>query len=72
MDISNLQVFGCPAFAHVKKGELAPRVVKCLFLSCASEPKGYRLWYPDLSKIILSRDIVVFWKRVFCIISWYR
>jgi len=44
-------------FAHVTDGKLAPRAVKCMFLGYASESKGYRMWCPDSTKVIQSRDV---------------
>lgn len=59
VDYSNLRIFGCPAYAHVNDGKLAPRAVECIFLGYASESKGYRLWCSDSKsqKLILSRDV---------------
>jgi len=52
-----LRIFGCPVFAHVNDGKLAPRAVKCMFLEYASESKGYQIWCPDSKKVIQSRDV---------------
>jgi hypothetical protein len=52
IDYSILRVFGFPVFAHINYGKLAPRVVKCMFLSYASESKEYRLSCPNSKKII--------------------
>lgn len=54
-----MRIFGCPAYAHVNDGKLAPRAIKCIFLGYASESKGYRLWCsdPKSRKLILSRDV---------------
>ena len=59
VDYSNLRIFGCPAYAHVNDGKLAPRAVECIFLGYAYESKGYRLWCsdPKSQKLILSRDV---------------
>jgi len=57
VDYSILRIFGCPVFAHVNDGKLAPRAVKCMFLGYASEYKGYQTWYPDSKKVIQSRDV---------------
>lgn len=40
--------------------------VKCLFLDYAFESKGYRLWCPNMRKIILSRDITFNENTLFC------
>ena len=57
VDYTTLRVFGCPVYAHVTNGKLAPRAVKCMFLGYATESKGYRMWCPDLKKVIQSRDV---------------
>ncbi|KAH9657437.1 hypothetical protein KPL70_023077 [Citrus sinensis] len=57
---SDLKIFGCPAFAHVKQGKLEPRALKCVFLGYPEGVKGYRLWCTDLKppRCIVSRDVV--------------
>ena len=57
VDYSSLRIFGCPVYAHVNNGKLAPRAVKCMFLGYASESKGYRMWCPESKKVIQSRDV---------------
>ncbi|KAJ4967885.1 hypothetical protein NE237_014586 [Protea cynaroides] len=58
-DYSNLKVFGCPAYYHVKDGKLEPRAKKSIFVGYADGVKGYRLWSlePDFPKFIISRDV---------------
>ena len=58
-DYSNLKVFGCPAYYHVKDGKLEPRAKKCIFVGYADGVKGYRLWCqePNSPKFIISRDV---------------
>ncbi|KAL5806266.1 hypothetical protein ACOSQ4_028999 [Xanthoceras sorbifolium] len=58
-DYSNLKIFGCPAYMHVSKGKLEPRAKKYIFLSYASEVKGYRLWCLDSKspKFVISRNV---------------
>ena len=57
IDYSILRIFGCPVFAHVSDGKLAPMAVKCIFLGYAPESKGYRMWCPESKKVIQSRDV---------------
>ncbi|KAH9762600.1 Integrase catalytic domain-containing protein [Citrus sinensis] len=45
---SDLKIFVCPAFAHIKQGKLEPRTLKCVFLEYPEGVKGYRLWCTDL------------------------
>ncbi|KAH9682681.1 hypothetical protein KPL71_027445 [Citrus sinensis] len=39
---SNLKIFGCPAYAHVKQGKLEPRALKCVFLGYPEGFKGHQ------------------------------
>ena len=57
-DYGDLKIFGCHAYAHVREGKLDPRSVKCIFLGFSPGVKGYRLWNPQTSKILVSRDVV--------------
>lgn len=57
-DYNSLKIFGCPAYAHVSNGKLDPRSVKCIFLGYSPGVKGYRLWNPHTSKIIVSRNVI--------------
>ena len=55
----NLKVFGCPAYAHVNQGKLAPIALKGQFLGYPDGVKEYKLWYTDLEppRCIISRDV---------------
>ena len=53
-----MQVFGYPAYAHVDNSKLEHRSLKCIFLSYKAGVKGYKLWCPDLRKVIVSKDFV--------------
>ena len=59
-DYSNLKVFGCRAFVHLKQDKLEPRAVRCVFLGYPEGVKGYRLWCTEPGKqgCIISRDVV--------------
>ena len=57
-DYSNLRVFGCPAYAHVNEGKLEPRSKKCVFVGYPENVKGYKLWCPESSKFLISRDVI--------------
>ena len=55
---SDLKFFGCLAYAHVNNGKLEPRLLKCVFLGFKTGVKGYKLWYPELKKVIVNRDVI--------------
>lgn len=60
LDLSNLRIFGCPAYAYVKQGKLEPRAIKGYFLGYPEGIKGYKLWTVDgkPSRILVSRDVI--------------
>ena len=50
----HLRVFGCEAFVHVRpelRSKLDAKSIKGLFM-------GYRIWLPQLRKVVRSRDAV--------------
>ena len=55
-----LRVFGCVAYAHIRKDKLQPRAIKCMFLGYPQGVKGYRLWClePEHKRCIISHDVV--------------
>ena len=55
---SDLKNFGCLAYAHVDKGKLEPRLMKCIFLGYKFGAKGYKLWCPKTNKLVISRDVI--------------
>ena len=57
---SELKIFGCKAFAHVKQGKLDPRALMCVMLGYQKRVKGYSLWFiePGNHKILISRDAI--------------
>ncbi|KAH9681147.1 hypothetical protein KPL71_026853 [Citrus sinensis] len=59
-DLSNLKVFGCPAYAHIKQGKLEPRAVKGYFIGYPEGIKGYKIWSINgkPTRIFISRDVV--------------
>jgi hypothetical protein len=53
-DYDKLHVFGCPAYFHVKDSKLDPQAKKAIFLGFSTGVKEYRLWNPELKKVIFS------------------
>nr|KYP63308.1 Retrovirus-related Pol polyprotein from transposon TNT 1-94 [Cajanus cajan] len=60
VDYSELRVFGCIAYAHIKQDKLEPRALKFIFIGYPEGVKGYRLWClePGYKKCLISRDVV--------------
>ncbi|KAH9684612.1 DNA (cytosine-5)-methyltransferase 1B [Citrus sinensis] len=58
-DLSNLRIFGCPAYAHIKQGKLEPRAVKGYFLGYPEGIKGFKIWTLNgkPSRILITRDV---------------
>jgi hypothetical protein len=56
-DYSNLKVFSCPAYFYVNERKLDARANKCIFVGYPMNVKGYKLWYPNLLKFLILRDI---------------
>ncbi|KAG8492401.1 hypothetical protein CXB51_009724 [Gossypium anomalum] len=56
--MEKVDIFGCPAYAHVDNGKLEPRSIKCVFLGYKASVKGYKLWCPENRKVVINRDVV--------------
>lgn len=50
-------MFGHSTYVHVKQGKLESRAIKMHFLSVLSGVIGYKLWCPEIKKIIVSVDV---------------
>ena len=57
VDYDKLHVFGCLAYYHVIDSNLDSRAKKAKFMGFNKDVKGYRLWCPETSKIVNSRDV---------------
>ena len=58
-NLSNLKVFGCPAYAHITQGKLEPGAVKGYFIGYPESIKRYKIWSINgkSTKIFISRDV---------------
>ena len=59
-NLSKLRIFGSPAVMHVpkeKRLKLDQTGVSAVFVGYGSN--GYRLWRPDLRKVVCSRDVYI-------------
>eukprot|EP00249_Psilotum_nudum_P034762 c54262_g1_i1 orf=1-294(+) len=54
-------VFGSECFVHVpdaNRTKWEPKSRKCIFLGYNMQSKGYRLYDPEMKKVLESRDVV--------------
>lgn len=61
IDLSNLRIFGCPAYMLVagdERSKLDSKSKKCIFLGFEKGVKGFKLWDPEARKRVFSRDVV--------------
>jgi hypothetical protein len=59
--LEHLRIFGCHAYAYIDKQhrtKLDPKSHLCFFLGYCDNTKGYRLWDPVTSKVLLRRDVI--------------
>ena len=55
-----LKVFGCIVFVHLpnhNRSKLDPRAEKCVFISYASNKKGYKCYNTQTKNIYVSMDV---------------
>jgi hypothetical protein len=58
--ISHMRIFGCLAFAHIRKEErkkLDPKAKACIFVGYSPDSSTYRLWDMEEGKLIESQDV---------------
>lgn len=59
--ILHLQIFGCPAYAHIpeqKQRKLDPRSEKLLLVGYMDELKAYKLFHPQTHKVTHARTML--------------
>lgn len=58
--IDHFRIFGCIAYAHVpdeKRKKLDDKSEKCVFLDFSETSKAYKLFNPQIEKIVINRDV---------------
>lgn len=58
--VQHLKVYGCLAYANLPKQgrkKLDDRAVKCFLVGYASQTKGYRLWCPERSDVVITKHV---------------
>ena len=56
-----MKVFGCVAYAFINSEvcqKMDDKSEKCIFIGYSHESKGYRLFNPKTSRLIISRDVM--------------
>ena len=58
----HLHIFGCDAYVHVRpelRCKQNVKFIKGLFMGyCDSDRLDYRIWFPQLKKVLRSQDVV--------------
>ena len=57
---SDLNIFGCLAYAHVDNEKLELKSMKCIFLGYKYGVKGYKLWCSETKKLVISRYVIFY------------
>ena len=60
-DVSNLQAFGCTAYAHIpanKQKKLQAKSSKCIFMGYLDGRKGFKLHNSEMKAFIKSHDMI--------------
>ncbi|KAJ9536451.1 hypothetical protein OSB04_un000359 [Centaurea solstitialis] len=58
-DYDDLRIFGCITYFHVTESKLDARAKKAIFVGFSTSVKRYRLWCPELKKLVLFCVLVV-------------
>lgn len=62
-DVSHFKIFGSVAMVHVakeKRKKWEKKSKRGFFVGYGDNVKGYRVYMPDVNKVIISRDVVLF------------
>lgn len=60
LDLSNLRVFGCPAFVHIdssRRKKLDPKAWEGIFVGYASDSPVYLVYNPVTKHVIRSQNV---------------
>jgi transposase InsO family protein len=58
--LEHFRVFGCQVYAYIDKKQrtkLDPKSHLCYFLGYCDNTKGYRIWDPETSQVLIRRDV---------------
>ena len=58
--VTHLRPFNCPTFVHIPaplRRKLDPKAQHGIFVGYSDESKAFRIWIPDKSRIVTSRDV---------------
>ena len=58
--VAHLRPFGCPTFVHIPahlRRKLDPKAQHGIFVGYFDESKVFRIWIPDKSRVVTSRDV---------------
>lgn len=59
--MGHFRVFGCIGHVHIpgaKRTKLDDKSCKCVFIGVSEESKAYRMYNPNLRKVMVSRDVI--------------
>lgn len=59
------KVFGCSVFFHQQASKVDPRALKCIFVGCSPNQKGYKCYSPITKKFYNSMDVTFFENQAF-------
>ncbi len=61
-NVSHIKTFGSKTFVHisdVKRKKLEPKCIEGYLVGYCESTKGYRVYIPDIKKVIISRDVII-------------
>ncbi|UYV79479.1 hypothetical protein LAZ67_17002785, partial [Cordylochernes scorpioides] len=58
--VRHLKAFGCLAYSHIpreRRRKLDHRACRCILVGYSTQTRGYRLWCPELQKVIETKHV---------------